>query len=96
MVYGCVSTSLSGRVSLVANGTGIQIRPAVVSVDRSGSGIIAFRVTVSTDAAGGVRMQKKGGGGGADLPGPVVAADGDGWRFVPHRCDLIRPQFESD
>ena len=90
VVYGCVSTSLSGRVSLVANGTGIQIRPAVVSVDRSGSGIIAFRVTVFTDAAGRVRIQKKGGGGGADLPGPVVAADGDGWRSSPHRRD-IRP-----
>ena len=84
VVYGCVSTSLGGRVSLVASGTGVRIRPAVVSVDRSGSGVTAFRVTVVKDASGGVRIQQTGGGGWGDLPGPVVGADGDGWHFVPH------------
>jgi len=84
VVYGCVSPSLGGRVSLVANGPGVQVHPAVVSVDRSGSGIIAFRVTVLQHASSGVRIQLKGGGVGADLPGPVVATAGDGWHFVPH------------
>ncbi len=68
VVYGCVSTSLGGRVSLLTTGTGVQRRPAVVSFDRSGSGIFALRVTVSKDASGGVRIQQNGGGGGADLP----------------------------
>ncbi len=81
VVYGCLSPSLGGRVSLVANGAGV---PPVVSVDRSGSGIIAFRVTVLQHASGGVRIRLKGGGVGADLPGPVVATEGDGWHFVRH------------
>ena len=84
IAYACVSASLGGRVSLVADGTGIQIRPRVVPVDPSGHGIIPFRVTVSPDASGEVRIQHQAGGGGSDLHGPVVAADGDGWHFVPH------------
>ena len=83
VVYACVSVSLGGRVSLVADGPAIRIRPRVVPVDASGSGIIPFRVTVASGASGGVRIQQEGGGGGGDLPGPVVAADGDGWHFVP-------------
>jgi hypothetical protein len=83
IVFACVSTSLGGEVSLVANG-GIQIQPAVVTVDPAGSGIIAFRVTVPRAAAGAVRVQQKGGGGGGDLQGPVVEADGSGWHFVRH------------
>lgn len=84
VVYGCVSASLGGRVSLVRNETGLQIHLTAVSVDRSGDGIIAFRVTVLEDASGGVRIQHRGGGAEADLPGPGVAADGDRWHFVPH------------
>ena len=85
VVYACVSASLGGRVSLVADGTGIRIHPRVVPVDPSGSGIIPFRVTVPSDASGGVRVQLEGGGAGGDLPGPVVAPDGDGWHFDPHQ-----------
>lgn len=33
VVYGCVSTSLGGGVSLLTTGTGVQRRPAVVSFD---------------------------------------------------------------
>jgi hypothetical protein len=84
VVYACVSTSLGGHVALVAGGPGIQIRPRVVPVDLSGSGVIPFEVTVSKHASGEVRVQQKYGGGGGDLPGPVVAADGDGWHFVSH------------
>ena len=84
VVYACVSASIGGDVALVADGSGIQIRPRVVRVDRSGSGVIPFQVTVSSDASGDVRIRQRSGAGGGDLPGPVVAADGDGWHFVPH------------
>lgn len=84
IVYACVSASLGGRLSLVVDGSGIQIHPRVVPVDSSGSGIIPFRVTVPHGASGGVRIQQESGGVWSDLPGPVVAADGDGWHFVPH------------
>ena len=84
VVCACVSTSLGGHVSLVADGSAIQVRPRIVPVDPSGGGTIPFQVTVSNDASGEVRIQQKSGGGGGDLPGPVVAADGDGWHFVPH------------
>lgn len=83
VVYACVSAKGGGRVSLVEDGRGIQVRPRVAGVDPSGSGVIRFQVTVSHDASGGIRVQQKVGGGGGDLPGPVVAADGDGWHFVP-------------
>ncbi|WP_343989980.1 hypothetical protein [Terrabacter terrae] len=83
MIYGCVSPALGGRVSLVTNGTGVQVRPDTVTIDPSGSGIIAFRVTVSQDASAGLRIQHHG-GGEDDISGPLVAADGDGWHFVPH------------
>ena len=84
VVYACVSASLGGHVSLVVDGTGIQVRPRVAPVDPSGSGVIPFRVTVSNEASGEVRIQQKGGNGEADLLGPVVAGEGDGWHFVPH------------
>jgi hypothetical protein len=83
VVYACASVSLGGRVSLVADGTGIGVRPRAVQVDPSGSGVIPFRVTVARDASGPLRVQQTSRGGGGDLPGPLVAADGDGWHFVP-------------
>ena len=82
VVYACVSPSIGGDVALVADGSGIQIRPRVVRVDRSGSGVIPFQVTVSKDASGRLRVQQQVGSGGGDLPGPTVSADGDGWHFV--------------
>ncbi len=85
VVYACVSVSLGGRVSLQADETGIEIRPRFVAVNPSGSGVIPFRVTVSSGASGAVRVQQTSGSAGGDLPGPVVAADGDGWHFVPHK-----------
>jgi len=83
VIFACVTASFGGRVSLAANGTGIQVRPRFAVVDPSGNGIIAFRVTVSKHAAGGLRVQQDGAGGGGDLPGPAVIADADGWHFAP-------------
>ncbi len=85
VVRACVSTSLGGQVELVPAGSGIQVRPRLVPVDASGSGVIAFQVIVSDGSSGEVRVRQRSGGGGGDLPGPVVAADGAGWHFVPHQ-----------
>ncbi|WP_457111026.1 hypothetical protein [Marmoricola sp. URHA0025 HA25] len=74
--------SLGGRVALVPDGTGIQIRPRDVAVSPSSSGVIPFRVTVSHGASRAIRVQQRSGGAEGDLPGPVVATDGDGWHFV--------------
>ena len=68
---------------LVEDGAGIHVRPRVAPIDPSGSGVIRFQVTVSKDASGGIRVQQKVDGGGGDLPGSSVAADGDGWHFLP-------------
>ncbi len=84
VVRACVSVSLGGHVSLVAHGSGIQVSPRVVPVDPSGSGVVAFRVTVLRDASGGLRVRQQSRGGGGDLLGPVVAGDDHGWHFVPH------------
>lgn len=85
VVLGCASPSLGGRVSLVTDAPGIRVRPRDVAVDPTGSGIVAFRVTVSSGASGALRIQQDAGGGaGGDLEGPVVAVDGDGWHLVRH------------
>ncbi|MGZ4429617.1 MAG: hypothetical protein ACXVEU_19420 [Nocardioidaceae bacterium] len=83
VVYACVTAEGGGRVSLVANGTGIRVRPHSVPVDPSGNGVVPFHVTVSKGASGTVRVHQRGGGLGGNIGGPVVAADGDGWHFVP-------------
>lgn len=86
VVYACVSVSLGGRVSLVASGAGIRIRPRVVVVQPSGGGVIPFQVTVARGASGAVRVeQRSDGGGGGDLPGPVVVAGRGGWHFAADR-----------
>jgi hypothetical protein len=82
VVYACVWAKGGGRVSLVEDGTGIQVRPGVSRIDPSGSGVIPFQVTVSKDASGRLRVQQQVGSGGGDLPGPTVSADGEGWHFV--------------
>jgi len=84
VVFACVAVPPGGLVSLVADGTGVQVWPRVVAVEPSGSGVIPFSVTVSSGASGAVRVQQTSGAGGGDLQGPVVAADGDGWHLVPH------------
>lgn len=63
-VDGCVSPSLSGQVSLVADGTGVRVSPEPVRVDPSGSGIVRFRVTIVEHASGGTRIQLTDGGVG--------------------------------
>jgi hypothetical protein len=84
VVRACVTASLGGTVSLAVDGTGIEVLPRVAPVDPSGGGIVPFRVTVSAGATGRLRVRQEGGGGGGDLPGPVVAADAGGWHFVSH------------
>jgi hypothetical protein len=84
IVFACVTASLGGRVSLVADGTGIRIRPQSDRVDLSGSGVAAFRVTVSDDEGGRLRVQQDSDAGGGDVAGPLVVVDADGWHFAPH------------
>lgn len=84
VVYACVTSSGGGHVTVVAAGTGIQVRPHSFAVDPSGDGVFPFHVTVVDGASGGLRVQQSGGGIQGDTAGPVVAADGDGWNFVRH------------
>ena len=84
VVYACVTATGGGRVSLVADGTGIRIRPRAVPVDPAGNGLVPFHVTVAEGASGAVRVHQWGGGASNDVEGPVVTGDGDGWHFVPH------------
>jgi len=86
VVYACVTPSRGGQVAMVADGTGIRVRPHSLAFGRSSDGVIPFQVTVVKRASGGIRVQQSGGGGiWGDTPGPDVAADGDGWHFVRHQ-----------
>lgn len=84
VVYACVTPTGGGYVTMVSTGTGIRVRPRSVAIGRSGDGVIPFHVTVVDGASGGILVQQRGGGIWGDAAGPVVAADGEGWRFVWH------------
>jgi hypothetical protein len=84
VVHACVPATSGGRVSLVPEGSGIEVRPRGVRVDPAGDDVIAFHVTVAEGASGGLRVQQDVGGASNDIGGPLVTADGDGWQLV-HR-----------
>ncbi len=84
VVYACVTTGVGGQVAMVADGTGIRVRPHSVAVGRSSDGVIRFHGTVVHGASGGIRVLQSGGGISGDNPGPVVAANHNGWHFVWH------------
>jgi hypothetical protein len=83
VVYACLTPQPDGHVRMVADGTGIRVRPHSVALGRSRQGVVPFHVTVLHGASGGIRVQQSGGGVQGDTAGPVVAPDGDGWHFVP-------------
>jgi hypothetical protein len=85
VVYGCLPPAVgTGHVSLVADGTGITIRPHRGALDPT-TGLATFHVTVSARGSGAIRLLWRGRGRVlANLSGPVVTPDGDGWRLVPH------------
>lgn len=83
-LYACVTPSGGGRVAMVADKTGIRVRPHSAAIDPSGDGVIRFQVTVVNGASGGIRVQQSGGGIQGAVGGPVVAPDGPGWHFVRH------------
>ena len=84
VVYACVAANGGGRVAVVADGTGIRVRPRSVAIRRSSDGVIPFHVTVVKGAAGGLRVQQGGGGLRGDTAGADVGVEGDGWHFVRH------------
>jgi len=84
VVYACTTPVGGGRVTMVADGAGIRVRPRSVAVDRSGDGVVPFHVTVLNGARGALRVRQHGTGIEGDAHGPFVAADGDGWHFVWH------------
>ena len=82
VVYACVYAELGGRVRLTAEGSGIEVSPAVARVDRHGTGIIPFRVRVSPGALGRLWMSSRSGGANSDSGGPEVVVTNSGWRFA--------------
>ena len=81
----CVVPDSEERIWLTAESREVQIGPRTVHPDATSTGVIPFRVTVLRGGTGTISMHQDGAGVSGDMPGPVVAADGDGWHFAPHR-----------
>jgi hypothetical protein len=84
-VYACVPPQPGGTVRLRAEGTGIQVSPAVAPVDPEGTGVIPFRVRVSPGTSGRLSMAWRFDGGGAGAPGPSVVSSRSTWHFEAAR-----------
>jgi hypothetical protein len=84
VVYVCVVPDGEEWVRLTTASHEVEIDPRAVHPGPSSTGVIPFRVTVPRGGTGAVRMHQDGAGVRGDLPGPVVAPDGDGWHFIPH------------
>jgi hypothetical protein len=64
---------------------GVIVTPAKRLLEPMGSGVEPFTVVVGRGAAGMLWMRQlnREGRGMADIGGPVVVAEADGWHFAP-------------
>jgi hypothetical protein len=82
-VYACVDPKIVGTVRLSATDSRIRIRPALIRLGTSATGVYRFEVTPPPGSSGVLRLHVEGSGAfeGA-AGGPRVAAVGDGWHFA--------------
>ena len=84
-LYVCVSSQGGGSVMVTPVPSGVTVTPAKRLLEPTGSGVEPFTVVVARGAAGKLWMRQldQEGHGVADISGPVVVAEADGWHFAP-------------
>lgn len=84
-IYVCVSSQGGGSVMVTPVPSGVAVTPAKRLLEPMGSGVEPFTVVVERGAAGKLWMRQlnREGHGVADIGGPVVVAEADGWHFAP-------------
>lgn len=82
-VYACVDPKIVGTVDLSATDSRIRVRPALVRLGTSPTGVYRFEVTPSRGSSGALHLHVEGSAAfEGNASGPRVAADGDGWHFA--------------
>jgi hypothetical protein len=82
-VYACVDPKIVGSARLSATDARIRIRPALVRLGTSATGVYRFEVIASRGSSGTLQLRVEGSDAfEGDAGGPRVAADGDGWHFA--------------